>query len=62
MRQITRDEAESLFMTSKVISSNIEHNHKEMRIHLTLANDHTFLVKYDLLDHAKKYFILQPEI
>lgn len=60
MKQITRDEAESLFLTSNVISSNIEHNQKEMRICLTLANDCSFVVLYDLLAREKKYFVLNP--
>ena len=58
MKQITRNEAESLFLTSEVISSNIEQDQHEMRIRLTLADDRSFLVKYDFSDHEKRYFVL----
>lgn len=61
MKQITRNEAESLFLNSEVVSSNVEQHPKEMSIHLTLANNRSFLVKYDLLDHKKRYFIISPE-
>ncbi len=61
MKQITRNEAESLFLNSEVVSSNIKQHPKEMSIHLTLTNERSFLVKYDLLDHQKRYFIINPE-
>ncbi len=62
MKQITRNEAESLFLTSEVVSSNIEQDQQEMRIRMTFADDRSFLVKYDFLDHEKRYFVLNSEI
>lgn len=62
MKRITRDEAETLFLASNVVSSNIEQDKDEMRIHLTLSDDRSFLVKYDLLDHEKRYFVLNSQI
>ena len=61
MKQITRTEAESLFMTSEVVSSNIKHDKKEMHVNLMLANGRSFLVKYSLSDYDKRYFILNSE-
>jgi hypothetical protein len=57
MTQITRTEAEALFTTQKVISSNIEQDKKEMRIFLTLSDHSNFMIKYDLIDHVKRYFV-----
>ena len=57
MKQITRDEAEALFHTSQVISTDIEQNKNEMQILLTLSNNRAFLVKWNLHDHAKSYFL-----
>lgn len=61
MKQITRHEAEALFRKSQVVSTNIEHNQEEMQILLTLSNDRAFLVKYDLHDHEKRYFLADPK-
>ncbi|MFH1941472.1 MAG: hypothetical protein ABIL68_05155 [bacterium] len=58
MTQITRHEAESLLISKKVVSSNVEQDTKEMRIFLTLSDDSNFLLKYDLQDHEKSYFLV----
>ncbi len=57
MKQLSRHQAEALFVTSQVIASNIEHDQKEMRVLLTLANNSNFLIKYNLMDHNKSYYI-----
>ena len=62
MKQITRTEAESLFLTSKVIESCIEQDKNEMCIRLTLANRLSFMVKYNTLDHQKSYFVQQAVV
>ncbi len=59
MKQMTRNEAETLFSKSKIIASNIEQDGKEMRILLTLSDNCGFLVKYDLLNRQKTYFIIR---
>lgn len=57
MRQITRREAEILFLTAKVISSYIEQDKKEMRILMKLSDNRDFIVKYNTHDHIKSYFL-----
>jgi len=62
MKRITRDEAETLFLASNVVSSNIEQDKNEMRIHLTLSDDRSFLVKYDFREREKSYFLDDPKV
>ena len=62
MKQITRNEAENLFKQYQVVSSCIEQNREEMRIFLRLANDFAFLVKYNLMDHEKTYFLQEAKV
>ena len=61
MKQMSRREAEALFHRSKIISTDIEQDTKEMRILLTLSNDCGFLVKYDLVNHKKSYFFIRVQ-
>lgn len=57
MKKISRIEAETLFKTSEVVSTNIEQNQKEMCIIMQMAGDLAFLIKYNLLDHQKTYYL-----
>lgn len=57
MKQITRHEAESIFQKSRVVSSRVEQTKKEMNIFLSTANNCAFLIKYNLSDRKKSYFI-----
>jgi hypothetical protein len=57
MKQITRHEAETLFNNWKVTASRIEQDDAEMRVHFLLSNHTSFVVKYTLLDHQKRYFL-----
>ena len=57
MKQITRREAESIFQKSQVISSRVEQTKKEMNIFLITADQVGFLIKYNLVDRKKTYFI-----
>jgi len=57
MKQITRREAESIFQRSQVISSRVEQTKKEMNIFLITADRAGFLIKYNLVDRKKTYFI-----
>ena len=57
MKQITRNEAEALFNTWKITASKIEQDDAEMRVFFQLSNRKSFIVKYDFLDHQKRYFL-----
>jgi len=57
MKQISRREAESIFQQTQVISSRVEQNKKEMNIFLITADRAGFLIKYNLVDRKKTYFI-----
>ena len=62
MKQISRNEAEAIFVTTKVVSTNVEQDKQEMRIFLTLADEKAFLVKYNLMDHNKSYFLEEARL
>ena len=57
MKQITRNEAEKLINKTNVISTDVEQDKKEMRIIMQLADNNSFLVKYDILGKTKSYFL-----
>ena len=57
MKQITRHQAEALFHTSQVITTNVIQNKKEMQVLMTLSDHRAFLLKYNLNDHVKSYFL-----
>ena len=57
MKKISRREAETLIQTSSIVDSDVVQDQNEMRVLLTLTNDQTFLLKYDLHYHDKSYFI-----
>ena len=57
MKQITRHEAENLFHTSQVITSNVVQDQEEVQVVFTLSNNRSFLLKYNLHDHVKRYFL-----
>ena len=62
MKKISRTEAETLFKTSEVVSTNIEQNKKEMCIFMEMANDFAFLIKYNLCDHQKTYYLQESGV
>jgi len=57
VKEITRDEAEELFLNSEVLDTNVESNDKELCILTTLSDNTSCLVKYDTEDHSKSYFV-----
>lgn len=57
MKEISRREAEALVRKARVVSSDVVQSAKEMRVTLVLDDDTSFLVRYDLKDHAKSYFL-----
>ena len=62
MKKIARQEAEFLFQTSKVVSSQVEQDPGEMRILMKLSDRCSFLLKYDTIGHKKSYFLLCPKV
>ena len=61
MKQITREEAEKLFLDYQAVNTNIEHDSCELRVFSTLSNRQSFLVRYDIKEHRKSYFIENAE-
>ena len=57
MKQITRHEAEALFDTWNITASKIEQDDAEMRVLFSLSNHQSFMIKYDFIDHQKRYFL-----
>ena len=61
MKQITREEAEKLFLNYQAVNTNIEHDNCELRIFSMLSNKQSFLVRYDIKEHQKSYFVENAE-
>lgn len=57
MKKISRREAETLIQAENILDSNVVQDQDEMRILLTLSNNQTFLLKYDLHAHDKSYYL-----
>ena len=62
LRRLKREEAEALFNKNEVISTNVEHGNNEMLVVFKLKNDLGFVVKYNLLDHQKSYYLQESAI
>ncbi len=57
MQQISRKQVEKWITRSDVIATAVEQNKKEISILFTLANNCSFVVKYDTLNKEKSYFM-----
>lgn len=57
MQQVTRSKVEELIKRSDLVSTSVEQDKVEMRISLTLANNCSLLVKYNVLNKEKSYFM-----
>ncbi len=57
MKKITRKQAEQLLLNSDVINSKVEQNKNELRVSMSLAGNKSCLVKYDIKNHTKSYFL-----
>ena len=57
MKKISRKEAETLIQAENILGSNVVQDQDEMRVLLTLSNDQTFLLRYDLHLHDKTYYL-----
>ena len=57
MKQITRKEASQILHEVGVIDTKIEHNENELLVYSNLPNSQSLLVKYDMVNHGKSYFV-----
>lgn len=57
VREITRQEAEVLLNDGKVTSTRVEQKNNELSVLLTLADDHTCVVRFDRHNGEKHYFV-----
>ncbi|NQT26893.1 hypothetical protein HQ585_16170 [candidate division KSB1 bacterium] len=57
MKRISREEAETMFQKSNVVSSKIEKDRHGLRVLLKLENKIGCIVKYDADAQTKSYFV-----
>lgn len=57
MKKITREQAEQLFEKENVINSKIEQDKNELCISMTLSNNKSCLIKFDIKSRQKSYFL-----
>jgi len=57
MREITRDQAESLISSSEVVQSTVDYEHKDLVVYFKLANQKSLRVRYNMARSLKTYFI-----
>ena len=57
MKKITREEAEQLFIVSNVLNTKVEQDENELRVSMTLSGNKFCLVKFDVKNQQKTYFI-----
>ena len=62
VRRLQRQEAEALFERSIVLSTNVQHSDSEMSVIFELDNHKGFVVKYNLQDHQKSYFLQESVV
>ena len=57
MKKISREQAEKLFLESKVLNSKIEQNENELRVSMILSGNISCLIKFDVKSQQKTYFL-----
>lgn len=57
MKQITRKEASQILHEFGVIDTRIEHIENALLVYSNLPNSQSLLVKYDMVNHGKSYFV-----
>ncbi len=57
MREITREQAESLITNSKVLQSSIDHEQNDLVVYFELADQRSLHVHYNTRRSSKTYFI-----
>jgi len=56
-RKINRDDIGRILFKIPVIDTRVEQDKKELRVYLTLSNHYVLLVKYDVKNRSKSYYI-----
>ena len=62
MKQITRNEAETLINLADIVRTDVRQNSEDLTVFLTLSDSRSFLIRYNLLKHEKSYFLKKPTI
>ena len=57
MREITREQAESLISSSEVVQSMVDYEHNDLVVFFKLANQRSLRVRYNMARSLKTYFI-----
>ena len=57
MKKISREQAEQIFIESKVLNSKIDQDQSELRVSMTLSGNKSCLIKFDIKSQQKTYFL-----
>jgi len=57
MKKISREQAEQLFLESKVLNSKIDQDQDELRVSMILSDNKSCLIKFDVKSQKKTYFL-----
>ena len=57
MKKITREQAEQLFLVSNVLNTKVEQDKNQLRVFMTLSDNKSCLVQFDLKNQQKNYFL-----
>ena len=57
MREITREQAESLISSSEVVHSVVDYEHNDLVVYFKMANQRSLRVCYNMARSLKTYFI-----
>ena len=57
MKKISREQAEKLFIEANVLNTKVEQDEKELRVSMTLSGNKSCLIKFDLKNQQKTYFL-----
>jgi len=62
MQKITRTQAEEMINPAEIVNSDVSQNAHNLNITLTLIDNRSFIIRWDLLLHKKSYFMQLPAI
>ena len=57
MKKISREQAEKIFIESKVLNSKIDQDQDELRVSMILSGNKSCLIKFDVKSQQKTYYI-----
>ena len=57
MKEISREQAEQLFLESKVLNSKIDQDQGELRVSMILSGNKSCLIKFNIQSLQKTYFL-----